>query len=125
MKSKPYDVHGFHTLHNVGQASESLSQVNCDIFYVLVVGVAAALGRAVAAPKGVLARGEEGGGAGGEEIAGVGPERPIDTTLRAKWARHGFFAADDRGKEETALDKDGPLSCGEGFTEFSAASEPE
>ena len=37
----------------------------------------------------------------------------------------GFLAADDRGEEETALDKDGPLGCGEGFTEFSAASEPE
>ena len=94
-------------------------------FYLRVVGVAAALGRAMAALKGVLARGEEGGGARGEEIAGVGPKRPIDTTLRAERARHGFLAADDRGEEETALDKDGPLGCGEGVAEFSAASEPE
>ena len=84
-----------------------------------VVGVAMALGRAVAALKGELARGEEGGGVRGEELAGAGPERPIDTTLRAERARH------DRGEEETALDKDGPLGCGEGVTEFSAASEPE
>ena len=75
--------------------------------------------------KGVLARGEEGVGARGEQFARAGPERPIDATLRAERARHGFLAADDRGEEETALDKDGPLSCGEGVTEFGAASEPE
>ena len=106
-------AYGLVTLHNGGRASESLSQVDRDFVYVRVVGVAMTFGRAVAALKGVLARGEEGGGARGEEIAGVGPERPVDTTLHAEWARHGFFAANDRGEEETALDKDGPLSCGE------------
>ena len=73
----------------------------------------------------MLALGEEGGGARGEEIAGVGPERPVDTALRAERARHGFCAADDRGEDETALDKDGPLGCGERVAEFGAASEPE
>ena len=63
-------------------------------FYVRVVGVAAALGRAVASMKGVLARGEEGGGVRGDELARAGPERPIDTTLRAERARHGFLAVD-------------------------------
>ena len=56
---------------------------------------------------------EEGGGARGEKIARAGPERPIDTTLRAERARHGFLAANDRGEEETALDKDGSLRLSE------------
>ena len=94
-------------------------------FGVLIVGVAVALRRAVAAMNGVLARGEEGGGARGKEFARAGPERPIDATLRAARARHWFLAADDRGEEETALDKDNLLSCREGVTEFGAASEPE
>ena len=59
---------------------ETSSQVDSDVFDVLVVGVAAALRRAVAAMKGVLARGEEGVG---EQFARAGPERPIDATLRA------------------------------------------
>ena len=63
------------------------------MFSVLAVGVAAALGRAVAAMKGVLARGEEGGGIRGEEGARAGPERPIDATLRAERARHGLLPA--------------------------------
>ena len=49
-------------------------------FYVRVVGVAAALGRAVASMKGVLARGEEGGGVRGEELAGANlrdPSTPV------------------------------------------------
>ena len=73
-----------------------------------VVGIAAALRRAVAAMKGVLTRGKEGCGARGEEFARAGHERPNDAALRAERARHGLLAADDRGEEETALDKDGP-----------------
>ena len=67
-----------------------MSQGDRDLFYVRVVGVATTFGRAVAALKGVLARGEEDGGVGGEEITGVGPERPVDTTIRAEWARYGY-----------------------------------
>ena len=95
------------------------------MFDVLLVGVAAALRIAVAAMKGVLARGEKSGGTHGEEFVRTGPERPIDATLRAERARHGLFAADYRGAEETAKDKRGPLSCREGIAEFGAASEPE
>ena len=109
-------AYGFHSLHIGGRASVTLSQVDRDVFGVFVVGVAAALGRAVAALKGVLARGEEGVGVRGEELARAGPERPIDSTLRAERARHRFLAANDRGEEEMALDNNGPLGCGEGVT---------
>ena len=118
-------AYGFHSLHIGGRASVSLSQIDRDVFGALVVGVAAALGKAVAALKGVLARGEVGSGVRGEGLARAEPGRPIDATLHAERARHGFLAANDRGEKETALDKDGPLSCGEGVTEFGAVSEPE
>ena len=79
LKLKPYAVHtgSIRFTWEVGWAKRC--QVDGDVFDVLMVGVAAALHlhSAVAAIKGVLAQGEEGGGARGEEFAIAGPERPI------------------------------------------------